>query len=96
MPHIELSKINEVLSNLNNLTGRYKKVDESIPADYYKERGMGEEGESTVVLDVGLQPLFLKVIKHIDSYGSTEYVHSVQFVKAVEKTITAYEPLTQP
>ena len=94
MPQIELSKINEVLSNLSNIVSRYKKVSDTKSDNYFQEKQMGETGENTSILDVGLDPLYVKVVKYIDSYGSTEYVHSVQFVKATQKTVTVYEPAT--
>jgi triosephosphate isomerase len=90
---LELSKINEILRHMNNMGAKYTEVSYKESDNYHKEKNQGEEGVKTQIFDVGLSPIFVQIEKRTDSYGSYEYTHSVQFVKAVEKTVIGYDPV---
>ena len=86
---MDYKKLNEVLKNLDTL--RYSK--EALHKEVIKEVNGGYEelGEFYEVYDVGLQNgVFMKVQYLTDSYGDNERVGGVEFVKAKEKTVTAY------
>lgn len=90
---IKLSKINEILSNLDNLSRTYKLLSNNTSSNYFEEKNMGEEGVKVDIYDVGHPEIFLQVVTNSDSYGGNERVSSIQFVVGKDKTITVYEPL---
>lgn len=85
-------QLNEKLKDLRKI--RYGKpvhteVVNSINGGYSDQ---GEEGLSYEVYDIGLEDgLFLKLTITIDSYGDSEKISGIEFVRGKEKTITVYE-----
>ena len=92
---IKLSKINEILSDLGRLSVKYKKISSDQSSNYHEEKNMGDYGIKVEIFDIGEPNVFLKVAYHSDSYGGNELVASVQFVTAVEKVVTGYEPIKE-
>lgn len=88
-------KINEVLADLSEyrLSGLYTKIETTQSSDYYSEKDQGEVGTKEIIYKLDFDDLHLKVLYISDSYGENETIKSVQFVKAVKKEITVYEPV---
>lgn len=87
---MELSKINALLSNLDD-TDRTK-------LEFVEKRDvtthMGDESVYEKLYNViGEDGLYLKITYSTDSYGEGEYIRSIQFVKPVQKTVTVFETL---
>lgn len=87
---MDLEKVNEALSNLDNI--RLKEVSSKQPGNYWSEKYQGETSIKEVVYDLeDGSGLFLKITYETDSYGSNERITAIKFAKPVTKTITAYE-----
>lgn len=87
---MDISQINEVLSNLSeyNLEKKFTKVLSEQPNDYYSE---GEESTKVDVYKLGVEDWHLKVNVTRDSYGDNPTITSIKFVKPTIKTIETYE-----
>lgn len=86
---MDLKKINELFEDLDVLKGA-KLISTNESDDYYEEKDQGTVGLKVEIYNIGETDVFLKVVKNTDSYGSEEKVVGLQFVTAVEKTITTY------
>lgn len=89
---LDVQKINSILENLctYELGRKFKKVYESESKNFYDEKSQGEEGERTLIFDVG-EDLFLKVIETSNSYGEESGISSIKFVEEKSKTVKVYE-----
>lgn len=92
---INYKQINEILSNLNSysLDKKFKKVQDQTPDNYHEEKNQGEEGQRTVVYDVKLEGVYLKVTYVTDSYGDNETVGGIEFVKPQTKQVVVFETI---
>lgn len=82
---MELSKLNQILSNLRYPDGkllRYVQRDESVSGE-----------EASVYEVIGEDNLYLRIDCIDDSYGDGNIVSGVQFVKAKEKKILSFETI---
>lgn len=87
---MDVKRINEILKDLNfrNLT----EVEDRVPGDYWRERSQGGFATRVTVYDLkDGSGLFLRVERQTDSYGGSETITSIQFVKPVKKTVTVFE-----
>lgn len=93
---MQLSRINQFLSNLDNLE-RAKElslISNDQSDDFYEEKNQGGEGKRVKIYAIqGETELFLKVVELSDSYGSNVRVGGIQFVSAQEKVVTIFEPI---
>lgn len=100
---MELSKINELLSDLENVQSsklKYVKREkgyQGVSGNSYGNSGAGVQGEydeySDIYKVVDEGDLYMKVTKKTDSYGSGDAVTSVQFVKEAKKEVTVFESI---
>lgn len=90
---MDYKKINEVLSDLSSysLSRKYKKVESKQSDNYHEDKDQGEFGVKTEVYELGFDELYLRTTTHSDSYGDSETIVKVEFVKAVKKEVTVYE-----
>jgi len=92
---IELSLINKLLTNLDNLKASGFK---DISSEHTNVRESGYEGSfdeyeyyySHLELP---NDVFLKVVRQTDSYGDNEFTKSIQFVIPVIKEVTKFEAI---
>lgn len=83
--------INEALSDIPNL--KYDKKFKIVATQKNQEGEYeGSYSSEINVYDIG-SDTFLKVEIRTDSYGENEFVHSIQIVKPITKTITDYESI---
>lgn len=94
---LELSQINEILSDISGI--RYGKkgfdkfrtdVIKSINGEYSDQ---GQEGLSYEIYETPITGLLIKMEITTDSYGDNEKVISIQFGEPKEKTVTDFEPI---
>lgn len=93
---MSLEKINEALSDIDNLRyghKNFKKVSSSTIDNLRGDERQGEYDEIIEVYSLGVDDLHIKLVLRTDSYGSNEAVHSVQVVKPVIKQVTDFEPV---
>ncbi len=80
--NIEIKKINEILSNIQSFSSKYKVIATETNSEY--------QPSTTTIYDVG-DGLFLKQTIQVDSYGNEPEMTELQFVQPVTKTITDYQ-----
>ena len=88
--------INEALENIPNLRynhKKFKKVSDSKIDNLRGEQRQGEYDELIEIYSLGEDDLHIKLTLRTDSYGYNEFVHSIQIVKPIQKTITDFEPI---
>lgn len=93
---MELSKINEILSDLYQYTlqKKFTLVESNEPRNYWSEKNQGENSIKTEIYEVDKKTkTFLKISRTTDSYGSNESVVSISFVTPKEVKVTAFEPI---
>jgi hypothetical protein len=92
---MELKRINEILSNLDNIKSvkGVKLISSDQPADYYNEKYEGGGSSKIEIFDIGETDVFLKTITNTDSYGYNERLTSIQFVQPITKTVVGYDPI---
>ena len=90
---MEITRINEILSDLDNLISRkdIKRIRQDKPENYGEEQYDHTELDKVEIFDISDNEYFLKVITTIDSYGEKERISSIQFVKPVKKEVIVYE-----
>lgn len=88
---MELTKINEILSDLINLKSRYVLISSDKSGNYHEEKSQGAVGMLIEIYNINEENVFLKVLTESDSYGYNERVTSVQFVSAKTKEVVVYE-----
>lgn len=81
---IEIKKLNEILSKIQNFEGTYRKVASESNGEY--------QPSTTTIYDVG-DGLFLKEVIWVDSYGENSEITELQFVQPISKNITEYETI---
>lgn len=81
---IEIKKLNEILSNIENFQRKYKSVAEQNNGEYHPS--------TTNIYDVD-DGLFLRVVVKVDSYGENSVITELQFVQPVVKNVTGYEAI---
>lgn len=91
---MNIKQINEILSNLENPT--------SIPGvvlvkDFSPqgkdELSQGEYNEKLKIYQTPIDGVFLSLAYRTDSYNENESIYAVQFVAAVEKSVTEFETI---
>lgn len=87
---MDLKKINDLLSNLNNISKKAKLISTDKSDNYNEEKDQGTEGVMVEIYDIGEENTFLKVVTNSDSYGDKEHISSISFVHSETKTITVY------
>lgn len=96
---IELSVVNEILENLENIRGSYgnktfKKISQETIYEINNSYGDGEQGAEGQSYEIyEYKGMFIKLDVRTDSYGDNEFVRGVQFVEPIEKTVLVYEPI---
>jgi len=85
-----IEKINDVLSNMQNLESKFKLISQDVSDGYNYEKDQGSVGMKVEIFDIGESDTFLKVVSNTDSYGDNEAVVKLQFVKANVKTVIEY------
>lgn len=90
---MDYKKLNNLLKNLQNVDSKLLKFVER-QTEYEITDEDGEQGAEGVYYNIyeiiGEKDLYLKVEFYTDSYGYNDAPRGVQFVKPVEKKITAY------
>ena len=90
---MELTRINEILSDLDNITSRkdVKRIKQDKPGNYSEGQYDHTKLNKVEIFDINDNEYFLKVITTIDSYRDEERISSVQFVKLIKKEVIVYE-----
>ncbi len=85
--------INEALSDISEL--RYGKKFKRVAKDKIDNlKGYERQGEYDEIVEIyslGVDDLHIKLVLRTDSYGESEFVHSIKIVKPITKTVTDYE-----
>ena len=88
--------INEALSDISSLRynhKKFKKVSDNKVDNLRGRESQGEYDELIEIYSLGEDDLHLKLVLRTDSYGDYEFVHSIQIVKPIQKTIVDFEVL---
>lgn len=90
---MDYTKINSVLSDLRLwiLERNYPLVTKEVGVGYGQVLSQGEASEKVLVFDINDDEYLLKVTVSCDSYGDSEGITSITFVKPVKKEVVVYE-----
>ena len=89
---MNLTKINEVLRDLNKLRNSGKTVEVEVVKKIDGEE-QGEEGLSYEVYKLPEDNLYVKLKITTDSYGEDERISGLEFVQPKEVTITQFKAI---
>lgn len=90
---MDYTKINSVLSDLRLwiMEDKYPIVTKEVSDDYGRVLNQGDTSEKVVVFDINDDEYLLKVTVSCDSYGDSDGITSIAFVKPVKKEVVVYE-----
>lgn len=87
---LTVEKLNEIFSSLPSLARKYKVVQTQETPNYGDETYDGDN-KQTIIYDLEVNDLFLKVDKECDSYGENEEIISIKFVEKKIKEVITFE-----
>lgn len=85
---VELSEVNPIFENLDDIKLKVVNVKES--PNYYNVKSQGEEGEKITTYHFK-DNIFLQVTEISDSYGDNVRVKSISFVTPVLKEVQVWD-----
>lgn len=90
---MDYKKINEQLKDLSGLRNRLSPVHKEIVNEITEDYGnQGDSNEIYEVYDINLPDgLYIRLRIGSDSYGESEFVEGITFVKGKKKEIITYE-----
>ena len=87
---MNLQTINEILKNTENIPNckLLKVVKDETPSDYWEEKSQGSNSSKVITYSIdGESEILLQVTTNCDSYGDTETLEKIEFVRAYEVSL---------